>query len=88
MQLKNLKNKKDPVDFDEFFDDSKKGLEVLNRCGAATAASDNGAINIWIDDDDLLRGNRCVFMSVRDEFEGGGLEELREWLDEQIPLIH
>lgn len=65
MLLVNLPNAKGRKDC-ELFHSVAKAFAILRRGLAATAASDNGAINLWYDDGGNLRGQRMRFMVSQD----------------------
>jgi hypothetical protein len=62
-------------------------LKVLRSGLAATAAGDNGAINVWRDDDGNYRCEFQRFMSVKDSQIFRHLVSVESWLKEWLEKI-
>lgn len=71
----------------EMFRTISQARKLLSKRIAATAASDNGAINIWDDKHGNWRGERQVFMCTRSRCEVKTLKELVAWLKIELPKI-
>lgn len=71
----------------EFFRSITRALFLLSRDKCATTAGDNGAINIWVDDDGRYRGCRMRWMITEAETIVDTKRKLKEWLTKEIPLI-
>lgn len=62
-------------------------LVILRKGLAGTAASDNGAINVWKDRRGRWRGARCVFLRDVSACECTSIVELAAWLKVELPKI-
>lgn len=71
----------------EFFGSVTKGLQLLKKDKAATAAGDNGAINIYIDDEGVYRGYRYAYCSTKSFIVTMKINELAFWLKREFPKI-
>ena len=55
--------------------------------GAATAAGDNGSINIWKDKYNRYRGEAHCHRVTQDEINCNTQKELKAWVDKVLPSI-
>lgn len=62
-------------------------FKALRRGVAASAAGDNGAINLWYDDDGDLRGERFCFMITQDSQTFQNQKEAGTWFKEALRKI-
>lgn len=62
-------------------------LEILRKRIAATAASDNGAINVWDDKFGMWRCERQRYMARQSAGSFKTLKEVVAWLKVELPKI-
>jgi hypothetical protein len=62
-------------------------LKALQKLKAACMADDNGALNIWIDDNGDYRGERCVRCTTAEAVCFRTKKQLADWLGTQVALI-
>jgi uncharacterized protein YllA (UPF0747 family) len=62
-------------------------FNVLRQGTAASASGDNGAINLWYDDDGDLRGERMRFLITEDSQTFSTKKEARTWLKDALQKI-
>lgn len=72
----------------EFFHSISGGLRLLGRDRATTTSGDEGAINIWIDDDGAYRGCRMRYYQTMSEITTPTKAKLKKWLADELPKIH
>lgn len=61
MEMRGLPDTKDAIEC-IFAHSPSAAIRILRTGKVATDAGDNGAINIWYDDNGKLRGARCVHL--------------------------
>jgi hypothetical protein len=71
----------------EFFSTPSRALKILRSGVAATAAADNGAINVWRDDDGMYRCERFRMMSRKAHASMKTQKEVVVWLKVELPKI-
>jgi hypothetical protein len=69
------------------FNTVTQAMRNLTTHRATTTAADNGAINLWIDDAGVYRGERYRLMSTKSSISCSKKKPLRDWLVENLPKI-
>jgi len=72
----------------EFFHSVNRAFLLLKRDGATTTAGNEGAINIWIDDDGAYRGCRMRYMQTMSDIVTPTKAKLKSWLVAELPKVH
>jgi hypothetical protein len=84
VNLTGVKKKEVPC---EFFKKSKEIDKIFKKGLAATATDYNGAINVWIDDNDKYRCNLHVNFVCLEELEFDSFKSMLEKIDEWLIKI-
>jgi hypothetical protein len=76
-----------PREFKEFGQGVTHMMRLLSNEGLATAAKDNGSINVWKCDNGSYRAERHFYFSVRDSISTKHKNKIKEWLKVNFPKI-
>jgi hypothetical protein len=71
----------------QFFQKPSQASRLLRTNRALTAASDNGAINVWIDDTGCYRASFYRHYLCLSEWRGEKKTKLTMWLKEWMPQM-
>lgn len=63
----------------EFFSKPSEIKKILESGKAVTTAKDNGAINIWKDDEGFIRCEAMRYYATLDEQRFAKISEVKEW---------
>jgi hypothetical protein len=85
--LENLENKSEKKTAAVFIKSDKKIETLLEQGYACTAAKQNGAFNIWRDDNGRLRGNLFKFCNLIEGREFKDLSETKEYVNKWLKSI-
>jgi len=70
-----------------FFDKVSEVDEITQKGMAATTASTNGSIVIWMDDDKFLRGEVSVHFSIIDKAVFKTKKQMKDWCKDWLIKI-
>jgi hypothetical protein len=87
MRLEGLAGLKDSIEITGYFYSVSAGMRGLKKARARTAAAAYGAINIWVDDAGMYRGERFAFRVSKSTAKVKTSRELEIWLKEEFPKI-
>lgn len=71
-----------------YFSTSSQACSLLKHVRACTAASDTGAINVWIDDEGYYRASFMRNWCERGKIQCKTKKQLKAWLDEWMPHMN
>ena len=71
----------------EFFHSISRGMILLGRDKVATTSGNEGAINIWTDDEGKYRGCRMRYMQNMSDIISPTKSKLKQWLIDELPKI-
>jgi len=77
---------KDEIECD-FIHNGNEVESILEKGIAATAAGDNGAINIWKDRDGFIRCESMKLMKTTDKKIFNNINDVQLWADEWLIII-
>jgi hypothetical protein len=63
----------------------RAALAALLKGQTVTYAWDDGAINLWVDDEGNFRANHCYHLNIIDSLVTTNIEEVRTWLADNLP---
>ena len=86
MEFVELPDREGSIQLSGFFHSVTEGLRLLKKDSAATAAAENGAINLWIDDNKKYRGERMRYCITEDTYIGTR-KGLKLWLESAYKAI-
>lgn len=71
-----------------FFRSAAEAVKAMRQSGcAATAAADNGCLNVWIDDDDQYQCEAQRFMETLDSQVFSTFKDVAAWVKKWLPKI-
>ena len=85
--LEGLPGTKKTFEIEEFGYSVSDLLRLLKRDGVSTAANDNGAINVYKDDEGFYRAERCVHRHCVGSITTKKIGELERWLKKNYKFI-
>ena len=71
-----------------FIENEKEIEEILLSGKGATTAGENGAINIWMDDDKFIRCELNIYMRTMDSKKYKTFKEAQGWVKKMLVRIN